>query len=402
MYPDTPKTISNIDLEVDISGTSAEENDLSIISQDVDKVKVQVTGDRTQYSNLKSENLIAHAVVENVTQAGRYQLSIEVTSLDGTDFDVESIEPAYVTVDFDKYVTKEVPIVVDAPNIKVKDGYIMDEGSPQISPSTISITGPQSKVDTISKLSVKIPDSQELDNYYTCHSSDEKYWTLYNENGGTLDFENLTYDVADIQVDYQAYLTKTLPLTYTIVNATSDLMPEFTLSTDEIVVASSDASLETLESISIGEIDMREVDLNYSKEFTIDLPSTYRNISGIDTVTVTWNSNSYSKKEFSNLTNFVVANAPSNYEVEVIPESLNVELVAPTSVIDQITQDDFVIKIDLSNVTINGSLFNAPVTIQLPNVPNAWCVGKYIVALRATELTTQSESETDTTTVTTS
>ncbi|MCC8068235.1 MAG: hypothetical protein LIO71_00480 [Ruminococcus sp.] len=395
LYPNIYQTISNIPLEIDISNTSAEENELSVITQDVEKVKVQITGERTKIGNLKSEDLMATAVVENVTEAGIYELSIRVTGKDGTSYDVKNIEPSYVTVEFDKYITKEVPIVVNAPDIKAKDGYIMDESSPIITPSTISITGPKTQVDSISELSVSVSESKELDNSYTYHSTNVEDWKIYSESGSEINFDGLTYDLKDIQIDFQVYMTKTLKLKYSVVNApSSDFVPEFIMSDDEIVVASSASILENLEELSF-EIDMREVDANYSETFTIELPTSCRNISNIDTVTISLPSNQYSTREFTNLNNFVFTNIPEGYDIEAVTSGLALELVAPTSIIDEITEDDFVIRVDLSSVQITGNLFNASVTIQLPDYPNAWCLGKHTIVLRATETVDETTTSTD-------
>ena len=57
MYSTIDKTISNIPLEIDISNTSAEMNELSVISQDVEKVRAKITGERTKIGNIKSWNL---------------------------------------------------------------------------------------------------------------------------------------------------------------------------------------------------------------------------------------------------------------------------------------------------------------------------------------------------------
>ncbi|MCD7799960.1 MAG: hypothetical protein LUG94_01970 [Ruminococcus sp.] len=400
LYPNIYQTISNIPLEIDISNTSAEENELSVITQDVEKVKVQITGERTKIGNLKSEDLMATAVVENVTEAGIYELSIRVTGKDGTSYDVKNIEPSYVTVEFDKYITKEVPIVVNAPDIKAKDGYIMDESSPIITPSTISITGPKTQVDSISELSVNVSESKELDNSYTYHSTNVEDWKIYSESGSEINFDGLTYDLKDIQIDFQVYMTKTLKLKYSVVNApSSDFVPEFIMSDDEIVVASSASILENLEELSF-EIDMREVDANYSETFTIELPTSCRNISNIDTVTISLPSNQYSTREFTNLNNFVFTNIPEGYDIEAVTSGLALELVAPTSIIDEITEDDFVIRVDLSSVQITGNLFNASVTIQLPDYPNAWCLGKHTIVLRATETVDETTTSTDTDTST--
>lgn len=390
MYSTIDKTISNIPLEIDISNTSAEMNELSVISQDVEKVRAKITGERTKIGNIKSDDLVAKAVVENVTQAGTYELSIRVTSKDGDQsYEVKTIEPSYVTVEFDKYVTKDVPITVDAPKIKAKDGYIMDENSPTVTPSTISITGPQKQVDSINRLTVKVSESKELDNSYTYHSTNIDDWTIYSENDSEINFDGLTFDLKDIQIDFQVYMTKTLKLKYSVINApSSDFIPEFVMSDKEIVVASSASSLEKLEELSF-EIDMREVTADYSKTFNIELPTACRNISNIDTVTISLPKNEYSTREFTNLNNFVFTNVPDGFDIQAVTSGLALEVVAPTSVIDEINQDDFVLKVDLSSVQITGNLFNAPVTIQLPDYPNAWCLGKHNAVLKAVEKTSE-------------
>ena len=69
VYP-TPKTLSNIPVEVDITGTSAEENGLSVISYETKKVTVTIQGNRSSIGSLSADDLVASAVVENVTSAG--------------------------------------------------------------------------------------------------------------------------------------------------------------------------------------------------------------------------------------------------------------------------------------------------------------------------------------------
>ena len=43
IYPTTPKTIRDIPLTISLADTAAEENGLSIITEDLDQVKVDVT-----------------------------------------------------------------------------------------------------------------------------------------------------------------------------------------------------------------------------------------------------------------------------------------------------------------------------------------------------------------------
>ena len=75
IYPTTPRTISHVKLNVDIAGSSVEENGLSVIDSSVQEVTVQIEGDRSQIGTIKPEDLTASAVLENITTAGTKTLS---------------------------------------------------------------------------------------------------------------------------------------------------------------------------------------------------------------------------------------------------------------------------------------------------------------------------------------
>ena len=69
IYPTTPRTLHHVPLKVEIAGTSAEENGLSVIDYDIKDVTVQIEGKRSKVGNIEADNLTAEAVVENVTSS---------------------------------------------------------------------------------------------------------------------------------------------------------------------------------------------------------------------------------------------------------------------------------------------------------------------------------------------
>ena len=52
IYPTTPRTLHHVPLKVEIAGTSAEENGLSVIDYDVQDVTVQIEGNRSKVGNI--------------------------------------------------------------------------------------------------------------------------------------------------------------------------------------------------------------------------------------------------------------------------------------------------------------------------------------------------------------
>ena len=76
LYPSIPKNIHNIPLSIDLTGTAAAENGLSLISCDVETVDVKILGNRAQVGNLNEDNLKARIVADNITSTGTKTLSI--------------------------------------------------------------------------------------------------------------------------------------------------------------------------------------------------------------------------------------------------------------------------------------------------------------------------------------
>ena len=141
IYPTAPKTLSNVPLEIDITGTSAEENDLSVISASAKNVTVTIKGERSRIGSLTADDLVAKAVIENVNSAGEKSLNINVTGKDSdVKFEVTDIKPSKVDVMFDRIDTREYDLTVNAPNITAADGLYMDKSEFKVTPSVIEIT----------------------------------------------------------------------------------------------------------------------------------------------------------------------------------------------------------------------------------------------------------------------
>ena len=85
-YPSVQKTIANIPLSVDITGSAAESNGLSVISCNVEEVTVELLGSRTSVGNLNNENLIAYLDADSVSSTGTKSLTVKIRSTSGINF----------------------------------------------------------------------------------------------------------------------------------------------------------------------------------------------------------------------------------------------------------------------------------------------------------------------------
>ncbi|MGN0620371.1 MAG: YbbR-like domain-containing protein [Porcipelethomonas sp.] len=392
IYPTTPKTFSNVPIDIDITGTSAESNGLSVIKSSADKVNVTIKGNRSSIGNLKAEDLTARAVVENVNSAGEKNLKINVTCKDsGVNFEVTEIKPSTVTVMFDKISTIEFDVDVEAPNITAAENLDIDKEDFKCTPPVMEITGPSTQLDNIQKVSVLVDNKQTLDSAYTFHSSNV---ILYDKNDSKIDSSDITFDTTDFTIDIPVYMKRELALGYDIKYAPSNFDISsigLEMNVESIILASPNTEIEKLDSWNVGSIPLYDIDLDFNKQFEIEVPENYKNLSNISNVNVTLNTDGLAKKTVT-VNDITVVNAPSDYDCTVNTYGLVFDIIGPEEDIEQITEKDIIVTVDLLKYNIQSSNFTADATISFPNYNKVWAVGLQKVSVSA-EKTTQTIGE---------
>ena len=391
IYPTTPKTISNVPLDIDITGTSAEDNGLSVIKSDVKTVNVTIKGDRSSIGNFSADDLIASAVIENVTKAGEAELSIKIAAKKSDEkFEVTSVSPSTVNVMFDRVDTREFELSVEAPNLKAKDDLYMDVADFKCSPKKVEISGPSTQLDNIEKAAVIVKNSQELESAYTFHSSEV---ALYDKNGGKIDMSNLRLGDNDYTIEIPVYMQKKLDLSYDLKYAPSSFDSKslaLDMSVDSIKLASPNTELEKIDKWTIGSIPLYDIGWDYNKTFEIDIPDNYKDLSNVSTVTVKLNTDGLAKKTVT-VNDISILNAPSGYNCSVNTYGLEFEIIGPEDDIAEITEKDIIASVDLLKYNIQSSSFTADATISFPNYKKVWAVGLQKVAIQATPITALEE-----------
>lgn len=392
IYPTTPKTFSNVPLEIDITGTSAESNGLSVIKSSDSKVNVTVMGNRSSIGNLKADDLIAEAVVENVNDSGEKSLKIEVSCKDKhVNLEVTEIKPSTVTVMFDRISSREFEVSVEAPNIKAAEDLDIDKNDFKCSPSVMEITGPSTQLDRIQRAVVLVDAKQTLDSAYTFHSSEV---VLYDKNDSKIDSSNITFDTTNFDIDIPVYMKRELNLAYDIRYAPSNFDTNslgLEMNCDSVILASPNNEIEKLDSLSIGSIPLYDIDLDFNKQFQIKIPENYKNLSNVSSVNVTLNSDGLAKKTVT-VNDISVINPPSNYNCTVNTYGLVFDIIGPESDIEEITEKDIIVTVDLLKYDIQSSSFTADATISFPNYNKVWAVGLQKVSISAESTVEETQS----------
>ncbi len=396
IYPTAPKTIEDIPVVIDLTGTLAAENGLSVISPESGSVTVDIViqGDRSQIGSLTAQDLTAFAEVENVTTTGEKQLAVKISSKSSAAFTVESIEPSTITVVFDQIDTRTFPLSVVMPNVSTAEGMSMDNSAIAIDPPAVSITGSVSKLDLIDHVAVSISETATLDTPYVFHS---ETLALYDQNGGIIDPSVYTIETVNYSVSVPVHAVKTLDLALDIRYTPSYFSMEFLkshllMSEKTLTLSSANAELSELDSWNLGSVVLSDIDLDYSAEFPIEVGAGYTNRSNLDSVTVSLDPKGLSETTVRVSRDHIsVINAPVSYDFSIVSSYVDVTLVGDQAQIDQLTEKDVIVAVDLSTLKVNETSFSSEITVTTPNYDCVWAVHPAWIWLEAEEKVTETE-----------
>ena len=149
------KTISNIPINVPLSD-SAQKDGLTVFGIDDVTAEVSVTGSRLVLGQLSKDNIqiFAQQSAGLINTTGNYTLELSARK-NGilTDYEItSSVSPRFINVFVDHYKSKSFEVT---PEIKYKSDPKYFSSPVSLSESNITISGPDSIVSSISKVSVE-------------------------------------------------------------------------------------------------------------------------------------------------------------------------------------------------------------------------------------------------------
>lgn len=410
LYPSVPKTIEKVTLDLAIGSTAASDSTLSVISCDVENVKVKVIGSRTQIASIDSDTLTAYVDTDNIYTTGRKNLPVKVRSTNGIEFEVSSIEPSTAEVVFDKYESVQFPVQPKIPNVKFDENKTINSNEFSCEPNMVTITGPSSQIKKISTVYAVSNREMTLDSSHAL-SSDEIQ--LFSEDNTIIDQSSISFDTTNFLINIPVLTVKEVGVYVQIYNAPANFDQNalnLNMSDDTIKIASKNSQTEIPDKLEIAKIELSDITPDFSK--TIDINQILEtqnciNMSDITSITVTADSENITTKEITlDQSRINISNAPDEYDYRVITQSLNLEIAGDAETIEKITPNDIVADVNLLNASITEDQFTYDVIFSCPKYDNVWAITNYKVSIQRTpkETTTTSANTlevTQTTTATT-
>lgn len=378
-------------IEVNIKGVTIEaqltdrmlQNNLQITSAIDEAVNITIAGKRYEISDLKSSDFFASIDLSEVRSTGTYTVPINITPKNtGRELTISSIDPSFITISIDRIISKEFTVRAAAPNITIPEGYHL--GDLTATPEKITLTGSATVLNQIGYVEASSTSGGDITESRQTASD----INVYGSFGVKMDKTGIQFDTDNIVVNIPIYRQKELPLRFSITNYPPNFdinSIKYDIQPKSIIVASPDDSINNLSELTIGTVDIADIQLNKTSYIPIVLPEGYKNLSGNSNAQIEWQLEDYGKLDFQVRTsNIEIFNKPDNFNVSIITNVIRPTVIGPSDIISTLTPSDFIVKLDLLGVSLRDGSQDVSVSVQIKGEnQTCWISGKNRITIKA-------------------
>lgn len=361
------------------------------------EVSIQIMGKRYVIGTLTPEDFSASLDLSEITSPGKHIVNVNVNMLKpNSDYEITT-NNLTASIEVERIISKEITLEVNTNSLTVGDELRIQTDDIALSASSVVISGEQSLVNSVARAVIE----PSFDGVLTETTRLSGSISLYGYDNTRIQTTELEYQADNYTVTIPIYRVKTLPLNVSFKypqNFNTNSI-KYRLLPEEITIAApaGDISIENLDGLAIGEIDLTDVtsrDLQGGIRLPISLPEGYKNLSGIGIAQIIFEDiDSYGMLEFPISTeNFNILNGDPSYDYSFITSQIDVTAVGPSEIIKNLSSDDIFGTVNLLGSQIEPGVRNITVAVRVSGqYRSAWVTGDYKVDIRISEKEPEAE-----------
>jgi len=388
-------TIYDVPIEVTLSA-EAEADGLRVFNKSYSTADIQVSGSSLITSKLTAEDFVVTANLNptsvKLTGNTMQKMTSPVRAVKNSalaEYEIVSVNPEEVNLEYDRY--KEVTLPLEA-EIEYSADTGFYPGSPVLSEENVTISGPESSVNKITRVAVGYTLDQPL-------RATEEFSSpvrLYDQNNQEITdtaslFLSLSVDTVQVTIPVMA--RKSVDLVVNTVHQPSGFAENrISIEPASIDIAGAQDVLDNITEIRLGStIDFADLDLSKGTSFDMEipLPSGVRNITNagenaITQATVTINLNGYTQASLTvPEANIQVLNCPAGKKAELTTKSIELSVIGPQAQVSRLTGDSISVQIDLTNISNRIGSMEVPITATISGSAGeaCWIAGSYTATI---------------------
>lgn len=366
--PVDTKTFDSIPVTIEHAEVVTQDQRSYQVLDGTDTVSVTVSATRSVLEKISAENIVATADMRELYLES--QIPIEIT-VPGYEFESATANPRNVQVKIEQNKSDTFPITVTTTGT-VRDGYVL--GNVQADPERVTVNGPESVIDRISKVVAQVNVSGLSED-----SSIDAVLTYYDSDNNEISAEQLANNLGTtgVKVNVTLYHTARIPVTVDTSGVTAAdgySISEVTWTPEEIQLAGEEEVLDALKGIRIPADAVDITSISQRTEQTVDitpyLPEGTRLVDeNGNNILVTARVAREGTKSFDiPVGSITVDNLSDSLTVSGYGsgDDLEVHIGGPQEQLNSLQLSDLTVSIDLKECTKAGD-YEVPVTITLPS-----------------------------------
>lgn len=359
--PEGEYTFTNIQVSFQNETVMTEERNLMITTEEIPTITLTLKGNRTDLNKLNSSNISAVVDLSQVYEAGAQRLTYKIyypNDVSSSAFDVVASTPNTITLDVEKRIGKDVPVVVNYVG-ELPEGYTADTASHELSSTVVNVKGPESVIDRIAQARIDVDLTDRVETIVETYR-----YTLCDSAGEAVDAMWVVTDVEEVDLKLKIQRFKEVPLELTIVDgggATKNTS-RITIEPATIKVSGSETVLNELDKINIGTVHLADYTVDSEISFPITLPDNVTNMTGIQEAKVSLKFPDLAVKTLT-ITNILPVNIPEGTTVEMVTQALTVTIRGPKAKVEAMTENDVSATVDFANSQAGSTTFKAEIVM---------------------------------------
>ncbi len=360
------------------------DNGLIITSIDTSVVDITLWGRYNTLASMDNGKIYATVDLTEVLKvsasASTNQLPVNISfdsSVNASS--ITNYTKTYVTVLVEKMIDREVPVRAFYKG-GTAEGYVADMAT--ASSDTVTVYGSQEAVSAISYASVTL----ERDNLSRSVSEPVPV-KLMDAEDNELSLEGLTLSADTVTVSVEVKMVKDVSLDVNLVycNSATSANTRCTVSPSTVKLLGDPETLEGLNVISLGTVNLTSISQTFEEAYTIKLPNGVTSLSGEEAAYVSIEVLNVETTRLS-ISNLSYRGADDFDQVDIVTQSLDVTVRGPSGDISAIDSDEtheyIRIVANLSELT-KGSVgtFTVPAKVYVDGYTSVDAVGDYKVTV---------------------
>ena len=357
------------------------ENGFMVMTGEIPKVTLRLSGNRTDMVKLNSSNITLKVDLSKINSDGIQTIGYSISypgDLLNNAFQVVAQTPKQITLNIAEWKSKEVDVHVSFAGA-VPEQYIAFKENATLDNPRVTVTGPASVIDTIATAQIQVDLNNRTESIL-----DESYaFTLLDAEGQTVDASRVKSNVTEVKYSLKIQRWKDIELRLDVLPGGGLTAEDCQILIDPLTirVSGSEQVLDKLDYLILNKTEPVDLGLlkgDFTQQYEIVMPEEVTNLSEKSTANVTVQLPAMELRQFT-VTDIQTVNVPVGMRVSLTTLEKTVEVRGLASVLDTMTESNLYILVDFSGAQVGMGEYKATVYVTAGLENSVGVVGSYTV-----------------------